>query len=116
MPDQVITEDLPDDVTMHVFERSVTLDSGITVWLRRYTLDPDGKRRYLADGRWVAQRGGEIAHLYANPQDATHGAGANWAYRSPHSFATWQDALEAARLAESGDEVARKRKARRAAS
>lgn len=112
MPDQVITDDLPEDVVMRVLERQAVLDNGTTVWLRRFTLGPDGTRRYLADGRWVAQRGGPINHMYAAPMDATHGGAATWLYRAPHSFETWQQALEAARLAEDADEVGAKRRNR----
>lgn len=108
MGDQVLAPELPDELTMHVFERAVVLPSGVTVWLRRFHLGPFGRRVTLADGRWCAQRGGR-PHLYAEPQGAVRG-GARWQYRSPYSFATWQAALEAAIEAEQADDDARARK------
>jgi hypothetical protein len=110
MPDQVVLDDLPADVTMRVFERLAVLDNGTLVWLRRFVLDGPGRRRYLADGRWLALHGGDVAHLYASPLDATHGGQAMWAYRAPHSYPTWQAALDAAQQAEDADERARARK------
>lgn len=103
MPDQVLLDGLAEDVVMRVFERSATLATGATVWLRRFTLDAAGRRTYLADGRWVAQLSGPIAHMYAAPTGAAEGGQAHWCYRAPHSYPTWQDALDAAREAETAD-------------
>lgn len=103
MPDQVLLDGLREGEVMRVLERPVTLDTGATVWLRRFTLDTFGRRTYLADGRWLAQLGGPIAHMYAHPTGAVEGGRARWSYRAPHSFATWQDALDAAREAEAAD-------------
>lgn len=87
---------------MRVPERVVILADGTTVLLRRFWYD--GVRRVeLADGRWCAQRGG-VHHLYAVPQDGTHGGGAAWCYRDVHSFPTWEAALAAAVAAERAEQ------------
>lgn len=111
MADQVVIPDveLPADAVMRVFEREVTLGDGASVWLRRFW--HDGSRRvYLADGRWCAQRGGAVAHLYAVPLDGTHGGGAVWQYRNVHSYPTWEEALAAALAAEAADRGRGKRR------
>lgn len=109
MGDQVTVLDakLPEGAVMRVPERQVTLTDGTTVFLRRFWYD-GARRCYLADGRWLAQRGGPIRHLYAAPEDGVHGVGALWAYRAPHSFPTWEDALAAAVLAEGAAARARR--------
>jgi len=111
MPDQVITPDveLPAGAVMRVPERQVTLADGTTIFLRRFWHD-GAQRVYLADGRWCAQRGGDVAHLYAVPLDGTHGGGAVWRYRDVHSFPTWEAALEAAQAAETAEGGRRRRR------
>lgn len=106
MSDQVNVLDatLPEGAVMRVPERQVILDDGTTVLLRRFWYDDEGRRCYLADGRWLAQRGGPVLHLYAAPEDGIHGVGAYWAYRTVHSFPTWGDALAAAVLAEAAEQ------------
>lgn len=109
MADEVIPETgLADGETMRVTERAVILADGSTVWLRRYTVDDRGQRRWLADGRWCAQRGAE-PHTFAVPQGTAGGHA--WEYRNVHSFPSWQDALAGAREAEQRDGAARRRRA-----
>lgn len=109
MSDEVIPEGgLPDGETMRVHERAVTLRSGSTVWLRRYTLDGAGTRRYLSDGRWCCQLGGPD-RMYAVPQST--GAPAAWLYGTPYAFGTWAEALTAGREAEARVTAQRRRQA-----
>lgn len=112
--DQVIVEgaELPDGAVMHVFERQVTLADGTSLWLRRwYEPSGDGRRVYLADNGWCCLRGGG-PRMYARPMGSTTGgAGAfEWAFLSPHSFATWEEALAAGARAERRDARARARR------
>lgn len=113
MTDQVIVMDreLPEGAVMIVPERQVILADGTTVILRRFWYDTDGRRMYLADGRWLAQRGGnDIPHLYACPVDVVHGSGAAWQYRGPGTYPTWEDALQAAIDAEADDRAKARRR------
>lgn len=107
MSDQVTVLDteLPEGAVMRVAERIVILDDGTTVFLRRFWIDEHNRRVYLADGRWLALRGGPPAHLYAAPQDVVHGGGAGWQYRAVHSFPTWEVALSAAVAAEAAEQA-----------
>lgn len=101
----VLDKELPDGAVMIVPERQVILADGTTVILRRFWHDGAGKRVYLADERWLAQRGGDIPHLYACPVDAVHGSGAVWLYRGPGTYPTWEEALAAALDAEAAEQA-----------
>lgn len=106
MPDEVIPEGdaLSEGETMFVHERIVILADGTSVHLRRfYYPAADGARRMLDDGAWCAVRGG-VDRMFAVPAGVR--GGAEWLFGQVFAYPTWQDALEAARSAESRYRVA----------
>jgi hypothetical protein len=101
------------DETMRVFERAVELESGVTIWLRRYVVGEDGAaREWLSEGRWAASRG-DTHRLYARRAGLR---GFEWAYRAPEAFDTWEEALDAARHAEEQDGLTARRAVRATAA